>query len=189
MTGFSTLRSFSLSTTDIPCKVLGLFEKMDEVTEELDCTMEIIEAALEGYIDFEKEFNLAGYVYRIHQKHRLWENNKRKKYIHIINSEDSDEAGDGGVCLSHLVSEENTYEEIEQKAEVKYYVKKLYSIRQEFLIDEGIDLIPLLKNAVACVPQAVNTLKKLCEEFDYISEIVMVLLGSGESIDVLLKEV
>lgn len=156
---------------------------------QLDYTLEIIDAAMEGDIDFEKEFNLRGYIYTI-KKSRELENYRRKKKVLRINDtvDEVTDYGDGVPvdALSGFVDKVDDFEKFESDDEVLYAVEEINKISNDILVCYHLDIKRCIKQALRGTPESLNLLKGLVEENKYIGELVKILLASGYSLEALL---
>lgn len=196
----STLKSFSF----------GLYRGNDHVTDDVamlfykqlqrpdkfvNNAADIVMAGLDGRIDTSREFNLWGYDYAISTNGKLSEDvrkRKKEKYISFDTDDETVSADlrNGGITIdmlsySSLTNETaaDEFEEIENSMELEYAVKTIKEINDDYITYEGIDLIQLIKSAVQRVPQAIEKLKEVCLDNEFVGEQVKVILGSGAPLD------
>lgn len=193
------LRSFSFGTfmgvNEIPTEVLNLFLPLTENPDKrVEFASEIITAGMQGRINFQKEFNLDAYEATIRKNQHLLKENKRKKEVYIDFSGSSDDFDDvvtsGGikadyVQLDSIEEMKDAFEELLISEELKYAVDTIKSLNGEFISDYGTDLIFALKRAVQGIPQAVSEIKKICEDFTIVSELIEIILKSKQEVEVL----
>lgn len=195
------LRSYSFGTymgvNELPVNILNLFLPLvTQPNKQIECVSEVVSAGLQGRIDFSKEFNLDAYEATIRKnKHLLKENERRKKtYLDFSGGgDDFDEVtSKGGIkadfeILDSIEEVKDAYEEVLASDELKYAVATIKSLNNDFITDYGLDLIFALKKAVKGIPQAVEEVKQVCEDFKVVSDLVHVILNSGQSIDLLFE--
>lgn len=192
------LRSFSFGTfmgvSELPVEVLNLFLSLTEnPNKQVEFASEIITAGLQGRIDFGKEFNIDAYEATIRKNQHLLKENERKKksYIDFSSADDfEDVASSGGIKadfiqLDSIEEMKDAFEEVLLNEELAYAVSTVKSINEEFISDYGTDLIFALKRAVQGIPQAVEELKKICEEFSVVAELIETILSSKQEVEVL----
>lgn len=193
------LRSFSFGTfmgvNELPVEVLNLFLPLTENPDKrLEFASEIISAGLQGRIDFSKEFNLDAYEATIRKNQHLLKENERKKKSYIDFSGSSDDfediASSGGVKadfvqLDSIEEMKDAFEEVLLNEELAYAVSTIKSLNDEFISDYGTDLIFALKRAVQGIPQAVEEIKKICQEFSLVSELIETILSSKQEVEIL----
>lgn len=194
------LRSFSFGTfmgvSELPVEVVNLFLPLVENPDKrVEFAGEIITAGLQGRIDFSKEFNLDAYEATIRKNQHLLKESERKKksYIDFSGAGDDfdDVANSGGVKadfvqLESIEEMKDAFEEILLNEELEYAVSTIKSLNDEFISDYGTDLIFALKRAVQGIPQAVEEIKNICQEFSLVSELVETILSSKQEVEVLL---
>lgn len=193
------LRSFSYGTfmgvSELPVEVLNLFLPLTENPDKrVKFASEIISAGLQGKIDFSKEFNLDAYEATIEKNQHLLKENERKKKVYLDFSGSGDDFDDvvnsGGikadfVQLDSIEEMKDAFEEVLLNEDLAYAVSTIKSLNDEFISDYGTDLIFALKRAVQGIPQAVDELKKICEEFSLVSELIETILSSKKEVEVL----
>ena len=170
------LRSVSFTTECNP-KIWELFKKADELGTKLDYTLEIIEAAMQGRIDLEGEFKLKEYVASIDRSRRLEGLREKKKAVHVTDISDDEE--DSGVA--YPVDSRNDFEEFENNYEFCNAVDTFNSMQHYFMINAKCDAKLAVHQALKGVPDAVELVKNLCDEYPIAAELLEVILGSGYS--------
>ena len=188
ITGCKAMMSSLSYVQEVPFEVYGfLFEELvgDEksTAEDLDFTLEAIDSAIKGGIDFKNKFNLAGYVHNARVNEKMSKQRKAKKVLRIRNAgEDADDEDVYGVREDTLSDGTNFYEDLILEEELRYTLIKLKQLYDEFLFEYEVDLWGCIENATKNIPVAQEVLKKVCEEDAQISEIVYILLSSNRSI-------
>ena len=192
------LRSFSFGTfmgvSELPVEVLNWFLSLTEnPNKQVEFASEIITAGLQGRIDFGKEFNIDANEATIRKNQHLLKENERKKksYIDFSSADDfEDVASSGGIKadfiqLDSIEEMKDAFEEVLLNEELAYAVSTVKSINEEFISDYGTDLVFALKRAAQGIPQAVEELKKICEEFSVVAELIETILSSKQEVEVL----
>lgn len=192
MRGKSTLKSFSFGSykgvDELPDVVVGLFSSMMERPEKsVEYAEEIINAALEGRINFDKEFNMGAYETSIRNNTRMNAQDRMKKET-FFTDDDLDEAYKGGVSENKVSDNRDDYASFEDEDEVKWAVNSIKAENNTYRIDYGINIIKLLKKATGGYPQAMEKLKMVCLEFERVGEWIKIILSSGHSVDSLFTE-
>jgi hypothetical protein len=190
--GRSTLKSFSFGSykgvDELPDVVVGLFSSMMERPEKsVEYAEEIINAALEGRINFDKEFNMGAYENSIRNNTRMNAQDRMKKET-FFTDDDLDEAYKGGVSENKVSDDRDDYASFEDEDEVKWAVNSIKAENNTYRIDYGINLIKLLKGAVKGFPHAIERLKEVCNEFKQVNEWVQVILKSGHTVESLFTD-
>ena len=173
--------AFSYTST-IPEGVQALFSDVVEKNTTVDFAYDIVNAGMEGRIDLNRDFNLAGYCYKIKSTNEMYVKPTKQKKETFISADDSDYEGTaqkGGVQLNKIKKLEESFDEIEDNSELIYAINTIQSLQKDFLIQEGINLKVLITRAIEGVPTAIKNLKILCEDFELVGEQVKVILSSG----------
>lgn len=187
------LRSFSYGSfcgvNELPDEILGLFSDLVENPEKkVEFASEIISNGLQGRIDFNREFCLDAYETTIRKNQSLGKESEKKKKVFIDyngSSDDWDEVSiKGGIKADQINSRavdkiQDAYEDLLTDEELKYAVETIKSLNEDLIVEESIDLIYALKQAVRGIPDAVASIQRVCENNGLISELVQTILGSG----------
>ena len=179
------LRSFQYKQELTGDMLDTLFKDLKDYKGEFDYSLEIIDAALDGRIDISKKFSLFGYCKTVREGNFQTELKRLKKQQYIIDDDNDDETG---VKVSSLVDTRSDYEIIDDKEELSYTVNKIRSMNNEIIEDIGVDLIFCMHQALKGVPQAVQELANICEEYDFIAEYIQIILSSGISFEELFPD-
>ena len=192
------LRSYSygfhLGVAEIPEEVLQLFTQLNSGSvKQTDFASDIINAGLQGRINFNREFNLGGYETSIRRnQHYTKESSKKKQSYLDFSSEDNfnEVASSGGIKAEQLQLDtieemKDAFEEVLMDEDLKYAVSTIKELNEDFISDYGTDLIFALKKAVKGTPQAVKQLKTICEEFTVVSDCIQTILSSKQEVDIL----
>ena len=192
------LKSYSFGTfhgvDNIPSCILGLFSELAENPEKkIQYASEIISNGLEGRINFNRKFNIDAYEAKIRQNKVLLKNTKSKKELFLDYGSGSDDnysetVRKGGVLLDStnevaLMKMEDAYEKLADDSELQYAIQTIKSLQKTLFIEEQVDFIGLLEQALACVPTAINRVKEICENYTVVAEQVNIILNSGYSFE------
>lgn len=193
----ATLHSYSFGNyngvSELPDEVLGLFTSLVVNPEkQIEFASEIISSGLQGNIDFSKEFSIDGFEAAIRKNERLAQDAHKKKesFIDFSSSKDDwdDVMASGGIkvdSLNNMTVEKmkDAYEEIVMEDELRYAVETIKSLNSELIIEEHVNFIFALKQAVKGIPSAVENVKRVCESYEVIGELVHEILESGEELN------
>lgn len=186
----STLFSFGFAKVDyIPPVVLNLFEGYENTTVNgepvLNYCMEVCEAVIEGRVDI-KHFNMIGFIKSIQNNEKMNMEKSPKKVTYFKPDVTCDDVD--GVFESKIQAQEDLYAKYDDEDEIQWAVNKINSLLDEFILDYGVHVIHVMKKAAIGFPQAKEILRNLCDEVDTLSELVYIILSSGQSLDELFPE-
>ena len=145
---------------------------------------------MQGRINLNKDFNIDAFEYAI--KHNTFLNKERKKkkesYIEFDSEDWEDSATHGGIQESQINGKAvqkmaDAFEEIIADDSLRYAVETIKSLNNDLIVEENIDFIEVLKQAVDFVPSAVEMVKYICGKYKVISDIAYEILNSGRPID------
>lgn len=187
------LRSYSYGHvhgfTELPKEVLNLFIGLTENPEKrVEFASEIISAGLQGNIDFTRQFNLEAYEATIHKNIRLGQENRRKREVFLDYTDTSDgwedTARDGGIKIDVATQQrvdkmEDAYEQLLLEDELKYAVSTIKSLQHVLLIEERLDLLHTIKQALKGIPESESMLTRVCKKYEVVAEQVYAILNSG----------
>ena len=186
------LRSFSFNKLNITEKELSLFKYLIEHPNyKCDVTYEILINALEGRIDYSKEFNLVGYETTIKRNH-LMTDYARSKVEKSYDVEINDETENS--LLEFIPDDKDRIEESINN--------ELYNDALEFVLNSElytindkdktvIDLKFCLLRSLQGIPDAIKCLKLACDNDSDLRDYIEVLLTccEGKRLSEKLKEV
>lgn len=179
------LRSMSFNKECSP-KVWELFEKADELGTKLDYTLEIIEAAMQGRIDFEKDFKLKEYVGSIDRARRLEGLREAKRAVHITDISDDEEDSSG---VAYPADSRNDYEELENNFELQQAVDMFNEMQNYFMVNAKCDSKLAVRQALRGIPESVELVKNLCDEYPIAADLLKIILGSGYSYEQIFPDI
>ena len=190
----SLLRSFSFGhisgVTELSNEILGLFEDLVYNPEKkIEFASEIISA---GNIDFKHDFNIDAYESAIRKNQRLGKEAKRKKEVFLDFSDNSDDWDEtvqaGGIKADTATTRatkkmEDAYEQLLADEELKYAVETIKSLQPMLLVEAKMDFMCTVKQALKGIPESVNLLKRVCDDYEVVAEQVKIILGSGKTFE------
>lgn len=147
--------------------------------KEVTCTAEVINGAKNGKIYLDRPFNLFGYQYNTEKYKELSKNKKSQKEKFITTDVDCEKTRRTNGIQDNAIKDMSAIsleDEIVDTAEVEYAINSIVRISDSFLVEEGIDLKVLLERSLSGVPNAVQTLKRVCEDFEILGDYIKLLL-------------
>ena len=178
-----------LGVNELPDEILGLFVSLvDNPNKKLEFTSEIVFNGLQGRIDLSREFNIDAYETTIRKNQVLGNEGKKKKELYIDMSGGSDDWDEvtcsGGIKLDQVNDRVvdkilDAFEQLLLDDELQYAVDTIKALNDDLMLEESIDLIYALKQSVKGIPEAIKSVKEVCENNGLVSELVMTVLNSG----------
>lgn len=183
------LRSYAFQK-EVPDTVWNLFSKADKLGTGLDYTLEIIDAAMQGDINLNREFNLKGYIYSINQARKHEDRRRYKKNLRINYTVD-DEADFGDNIqadnLSGYVESIDEYEKIDNDSEVSYAISEINRMSHDIMIFHNVDIETCLSQANRGMPESINLLRKLVNDNPQVGLYIQTILASGYPLETLMN--
>lgn len=194
----SLMRSFSyglrFGASELSDDILGLFvalvENPDKTVEFSD---EIISAGLQGRINFKRQFNIDAYEAAIRTGSNLNSYSRSKKEVRIV---EASEYNDQPKVDYTMISEDSinerskvvrkiidAYEELANDDELAFAVKSIKSMQSVFFVEEKIDILHTIRQALNGIPASIEVLKRICRDYEVFAQQIWVVLGSGKSYD------
>ena len=172
------MRSFSFNNDELTDKELSLFEYLIEHPEyKCDVTYEILMNALEGRIDYTRDFNLKAYESKIKSNNLIGVYNKAK----IEKSYDAQISDDSNISLSDLIKDDNDM--IEKLLEDSFYQEAIEYVLNSNILQISKNLFIDLKRtflmALKGIPDAVRYLKLACDTDSKLKDYVEAILIHG----------
>lgn len=191
----------SKQTKTVKLQIWGLFvAMMENPTKNIEYIWEIFESAKAGRINLDRPFNLAKYdaIIRRNGKLNTYRDMKEFGLKYIDFSRESldrqDSKANGGITVdvvsyqASVISDTvDDFEKLFIDDELKDAVGYVNALNESFIVDEGIDVIFLLKKALDGIPDAVAKLRTLCEDFPLIGENIKIIISSGQEVATLFK--
>lgn len=171
--------------------IWSLFENIDSLDEPLDCSLEVIDAALSGKLDM-NNFDLVAYAKTVKKNESLSNHRRGIKNLPIIA-----DCSDVGIepygvpesVVSVYAEPVDEYENVDNEDEIKYAVNELTNMEHEITSYYRINLRRCMTQALKGIPAAIEALKKLICDDPYIGELIRIVLSSGYSFTELFAEV
>ncbi len=194
----SLMRSFShgifKGIDEIPAECWNLFTDLvnTEDQQQMDYCYEIISTYLNGSLREREKFNLKGYAYGIKKKEQLNYDKRKNKLLFLDDNSFDDNGGKGtaGYTMStDLVVQNQTtveeyadvFDELLNSYELRYAVETIEELKEDIFIEENIDIIECVRQAMRGLPSAVQALKGICAEYELLGEQIKLVLASGVS--------
>lgn len=166
---------------EVDSAVWSLFEKMDELSEPLECSLEVIDAAMAGRLDLD-HFDLSAYAKTVKKNERLANFRVGSKLLPIVfdyNEEDAEPYGVPESVVSIYAEPVDAYEAIVDDEEVRYAVTELTNMNHDITSYYRIDFVRCMTQALKGIPASINLLKQLVCDDPYIGELIRAILSSG----------
>lgn len=176
---------------EVDSKVWGLFEKMDKLDEPLDCSLEVIDAAISGRLDVDN-FDLLAYAKTVKKNETLVNHRKGIKNLPIIADggvEDVDPYGISESVVAEYVESVDEYENVDKEDEIRFAVEELTNLKHELLSYYRVDFVRCMTQALKGLPASIDTLKQLVSDNPYVGDLMKIVLSSGYSFAELFAEV
>lgn len=180
----------------VPEDVWGLLKTMEKTPNKpIEYVEEVVDAGLEGRIDLNRNFNLGGYLYTIHQSGEMKKKKNCSKFSYINFSSEGEDTSSGSArqeagCIdANVVSFDvynqmkDSFEEIVEDSDLAYAIETIKMLNEDLIVTSGIDIIVTLKRAAASVPQAMQKLAQVCKENAIIGDLVKTILSSGFTVE------
>ena len=176
------LRSYSFNKDELTDRELELFSYMLEHPEhKCDVAYEILINALEGRIDYSKEFNLPAYEKTIKFNNLLTINTrgKKEKSYDVPISDGSDDLLKDTIAERRNLIEEYIMDDAYNRAVDFFKRNDLYMLYESVNGLIAIDLCVSLRQALKGIPEAIRNLKKVCDIDSTVREYIEVILSRG----------
>lgn len=146
-------------------------------------TLEIINSALNNNISKEN-FDLRAYEIACAKTDDIELSNMRKKYLSIVDTAGDSEdslAGYGEISMNdgRLKVVEEAFELFENNEEFEDCLAELFSIRNKYIIQKGIDPVKMLGNALEGIPEAISSFKEIALKDSRLADMLEVLCSSN----------
>lgn len=189
--GVVMLASYSFQQSITP-EIEELFSGCEELGDELDYTVEIIEAALSGKIDLNRPFNIVSYVRAVKKHERLEGERRAKKLLHIQPSNPDDDTLEPYSIkeenIQIVVEEKSDFDKLEDSFELQEAVDFINGMESELVVTENIFIVKVIRQALKGIPDSVKILKDICTYYSDVAEAIKIILQSGESFEELFPE-
>lgn len=194
----SLLHSYSFGICkgkdEVPTEVLELFlDMVDNPDKKVEFASEIISAGMSGRINHNIRFNMEAYEATIRKNLMLGAASKRKREVFIdYSSEDIVETSkNGGMNMDyiscHTVDKvEDAYEQLILEDELRYAIDTIKSLQPVLLIEEKLDILCTIEQALKGIPESIKLLKNVCDKYCVVAEQIKAILGSGYTFEELM---
>lgn len=164
-------------------RVWGLFGEHPEYIEKTDCSIELIEGALGGRVVYDRSFDILAYDAKVRclRDKAAWDT--AKKFVAI--SSDSEEEGLAESVVTAYADTQDDYEELLDKEELQWAVRRIREMRDTLLIEEMLDIVCTVRQALIGIPDSIRALKNLASKNSEVAECLRVLLESGKTAELL----
>lgn len=189
----STLHNYtfgiSYGVNELPVGIINLFTPLvEEPSRRVEFVSEIITGGLRGRINL-NDFDLGKYENGIRKKCYLADLTKGKKTIALETGRmtESTEVSYGLVMSEDKVNNrlvqkmKDAYEELQDEDELHYAIQTITALNDSFQIDDGVDMLCALKNAIRGIPSAIAVLKDLCNRYEVVADLIQTILSSGKT--------
>ena len=176
---------------EVDPQIWDLFKDANEIGSRLDYTLEIIDAAMSGNIDLSREFELEKYINSINRTRKLEALREAKKVVHITEDsyDDEENSGVSSDRISYFVDSTDEYEILENSFELRYAINKFNSLQEYFLVNAKCDVKFAVRQALRGIPDSIELLKNLCNDYPVAAELLKIILGSGYTYEEIFPEV
>ena len=193
------MRYFQYQATDRPmAEIWTLFRSMgtegytNKVTkgyEGYTHTLEIVNAAMSGRLCSTREGGFESFDLDLYER-KCSENDTRskgrivQKELFIVDdcgNDEEEKIGYGDVSASKLGSVEDSFDEMLDSQDFEQNLRILYRIRDKYIIDKGVDLVQLLKNALKVIPEAIAELKGLITTDPAVGDLILSLCSDSKN--------
>lgn len=192
---------FSYQQNGICGRVWSLFAGLRDVSEEEKLqksshnisyahSLEIVGAALRGSLATDDEslsvFDLRAYECKCAENDKIGKIQKAEKELFIVDTSNSD--GDEKVGFGDVTEREKrlqcvdkAFDELESMESLHEDIKLLCNIRQDYIVEHGIDLIHVMVNSLKGIPDAIEELKGILasEKNSQLSSLIVSLCENG----------
>lgn len=148
-------------------------------------TTEIISSALNGNLN-PYDFDLKAYEIACCKTDDIEASKMRKKYLTIVDNvngnDDSATVGYGEISSNdkRLKTVEDAFELFDSDEDFESYLRELYNIRKDYIVDKGVDLVEMLSNSLKGIPEAMESISELCSEDSVLKTLVGGLCEKGD---------
>lgn len=155
-------------------------ESIEGRQSEFGHTSEILNSAINGNI-YSENFNLRAYEYRCSENDKNMEYKTSSKFLAVIDADELErnpKSKSYTVLSETLGEEEEKFLDLEEDSDFVNNLNGLLSLQKDLIINEGIDPISVLKNAISGVPSAIVTLRSIAN--DDVKDIIYSLCEVGK---------
>jgi len=151
-------------------------------------TVDIVHAAFSGSISLDqesiREFNLSAYEYGCYKNDNIEKRSPNNKELFIVDEygdTDSDKrVGFGDISVRKLSIKDDYLEKVMDSDAFDSSLALLLGLREEVIIEYGVDIVEALKASLRGVKKAISTIQDISEKNVKIKELVSTLCSTGE---------
>lgn len=181
------------------------FAYSEKMGNDIDCTLEVIEAAALGKINLDKveeaaleegstdkAFNLYAYNRKVHKNRKMVLCVESGRVMHISDVNDDGSVEPYGVpesVVAEYAGQTDEYEKLIEEDEVQYAAAVINDMKLIFLVDYRMDFWRCMRQALRGIPESVALLRSLAEEAPEIGELIWIILSNSKDVDDLIQSV
>ena len=103
--------------------------------------------------------------------------------------DDDENSGVSSDRISYFVDSTDEYEILENSFELRYAINKFNSLQEYFLVNAKCDVKFAVRQALRGIPDSIELLKNLCNDYPVAGELLKIILGSGYTYEEIFPEV
>lgn len=179
------LRSFGF-TEEVSGDIWNLFKNVSKLPAGMDYhVLEIIRAAQTGdinakrYAEEGKDFDIVSYIKKIEKNQRKECYRRKKRERVLLDDADWEEEG----VVAPPVFFIDPYESVDNADELEKAVSWIHDNAMWILIECKIDIIHCMRQALKGIPESIQALKMMSEEYEVVGEKIFIVLSSGYSFE------
>lgn len=191
--GGSIMNYFKYQYSGSLGQIWGLFSELSNLSKsevlnankrcDFSHTVDIISSAMNGGLSCE-DFNLRAYEYSCKRTDDIKQSDKRKKELVIVDTVNGDEdtpVGYGEISSNDIRLRviDEAIEMLEADDEFERCLAELYNIREDYIVEKGVDVVEMLSNSLKGIPEAVSFIRGIVLEDTKIKELVESLCENG----------
>lgn len=192
----SLLHSYSFSK-EVDIRAYLIFYFSAKGGDSMDCSLEVIDAAMKGMIDLDKveeaamsdegdtdkAFNLFAYNCAVHKNRKRTARANAGRMLCIMEDMAEDEPyGVSESVVSEYTGQVDEYGKLDDEYEFQYAVSTVNDRLVEILIYHRLHFWRCMQQALKGIPESVASLRRMAEEDPDIGELIWIILSSGKDI-------
>ena len=132
-------------------------------------TLEIVNAAMSGSINLNEHFNLFAYERACQDtddiERRKIKGHREFNIVDFETTKDSDlQIGYGDISSRGLRSKEDLIDDVIRQQSLNNNLDLLFNIRSQYIVEHGVDIASVLRNAMLGIADAMTSLKELVKD-------------------------
>lgn len=171
-------------------KDISVEEKLQKSTYNVSYahSLEILSAAFRGSLATDdeslREFDLRAYECKCAENDKIGKIQKAEKELFIVdtnNSDNEDKVGFGDITEreKRLQCVDKAFDELESMESLNKDIKLLCNIRQDYIVEHGVDLIHVLVNSLKGIPDAISELREIMASESTLQPLIVSLCENG----------